>query len=353
MNRIKSLLAPLLLRKSKRPKFDQRLILHIGAHRTATTSVQRYMKRNSAALIKHGVFLPENVGRHSALFNSVFDGERSVEDMARGLQEAIGQLDVPIEKIILSDEDVSMRRKLGLLAQLREFYPVQVVYTLRRQDIWLESWYFQNVKWQWDSKLRHATWEEFLSQRKRFHWIEYDSHLAKLERLFGADNVTVNVFEKGQMPDGPVVAFCNSIGLTDREDFSDPPYMNASMSAEMVEFFRHLPLGELALKERTILRNALEQIDRDWLGNTAKQSERLMPLSERKAILQEYEEGNSRVAQRYFGRNELFLEPLPAPDVPLAELGLPERSEETMQRFLVPLVRQLASKNLLQEPDRG
>ena len=61
----------------------------------------------------------------------------------------------------------------------------------------------------------------------------------------------------------------------------------------------------------------------------------------RMEIISRHAEGNCNVAQRYFGRDHLFLEPLPAPDAPLAQMVLPEHSMDLMRDYVTPMVRGL------------
>lgn len=326
------------------------LFLHVGSHRTATTSIQKFMKANFDQLIDHGVFYPYGVARHIKLINSLFSREQSVADVAAQMTKRADGKRRKITKIVLSDEDISTRDDPSLLAKFKDHFDVKVIFSIRRQDIWLESWYFQNIKWQWNPLLSHCTFDEFLAQRDAFRWIDYDRYLTRLEKLFGKENIHLTVFEKPQMPGGPVVEFCRQIGIDDLSGFTDPPHVNSSMSAETVEFIRHLPLGAIRPRERDLLRIALEQLDSIDLGNTGKQSERLMPPDQRRAVLSEYADGNRRVAQRYFGRDELFLEPLPADDAPLAELKMPANSEELMQRFVGPLLLRLVENGTLSAP---
>lgn len=252
-----------------------------------------------------------------------------------------------INAIVLSDEDISTRTDPGLLKQFQKQFDVKIVFSMRRQDLWLESWYFQNIKWQWNPKLSHCTFDQFLSYREDFHWIHYDRYVRLLEGLFGAENVLLSVFEKQQMPDGPVMDFCRQIGLEDTSGLSNTPHFNSSMSAEMVEFIRHLPLDTFDPPERDLLRVALEQVDRLHLKNAGKQSERLMPLNLRTSILQIYEMGNAALASRRFDRKALFLDPLPDASAPLARMDLSANSSDVLHRFVGPLLKQLVTNNTI------
>ncbi len=317
------------------------LYLHIGAHRTATTSIQQFLLRNFDPLVKSGCLLPMRIARHFDMMNKLFANKLTAADAAADLNLRADKKNNEITKLILTDEDACMRSDLSPLAAFRDHFDVKVIYSLRRQDLWLESWYFQNIKWQWNPSLAHITFDEFLARREEFHWVHYDRYVRHLENMFGKENVLLSVFEKEQMPQGPIHAFLSQIGLEELFRPDETPHVNSSMSAAMVEFTRHLPLDAFSEAQRGHLLNALEAVDRTTMGNSAKQSERLLTPDRRRALLAEYEQGNTALAQRYFNRSELFLAPMPAPDAPLAQLKIPDDAASLIDRFVTPLLRQL------------
>lgn len=323
----------------------RRLILHIGAHRTATSALQVFLYNNIPTLRTKGFFYPFKVRRHLKLVNQLFNGTRSVRDTAATITKRADGFAHDIHTVILSDEDICMRPDLGLLGEFRDAFDVKVVFTLRRQDSWLESWFFQNIKWQWNQKLSHCTFDEFMDLRADFHWIHYDRYVRHLETVFGRDNIILNVHEKQQMPEGPIETFCNSIGMTDREGFDPPTHVNESFSPKISEFMRCLPLDKAAPEYRNQLTSACAAIDRQLTGGEQKQSERLLPHDRRVALMAEYEPGNRALAQRYFGRDRLFLEPLPGPEAPLAKMALPADSYELMRRYVAPLLEAVIAEH--------
>lgn len=326
----------------------RRLILHIGAHRTATSALQAFLFSNFQPLKERGVLYPFRVRRHLKLMNELLNKKRDVKDVAQNLTTRANNQPHDIHTIVLSDEDVCMRRDLSLLGQFRDSFDVKVVFTLRRQDIWLESWFFQNIKWQWNEKLSHCSFDEFMDMREEFHWIHYDRYVRHLEEVFGRDNIILNIHEKGQMPDGPIEAFCDSIGLTDREGFSAPAHINESFSPQISEFMRCLPLDAADPGYRGRLTAVCAKIDKALTGGS-KQSERLLPHDRRVALMAEYEAGNRAIAQRYFGRDTLFLDALPGPDAPLATMALPDDSYRLMMDYVAPLLAGIIADHEKQE----
>lgn len=317
------------------------LYLHIGTHRTATSSIQAFMLANWEALLARGIFHPMRIPRHFALFNAIFAGRRSVKDVAQDLLLRASKHPHEIRSIVLSDEDVCMRTDLSVLGEFREHFDVKIVFSLRRQDLWLESWYLQNIKWQWNRAFSHLTLDEFMAHAEDFHWAHYDRFLSHVESVFGKENVLPYVFEKGQMPNGPVAAFCEKIGLTDMEGLAPAPHVNSSHSPSIAEFVRLLPFDEAPDKFRARLEAAVKVVDQKLDHPPGDHSTLLLDWDRRMKVMAQHAEGNANVAQRYFGRDQLFLEPLPDADAPLAQMTLPTDSETLMRAYVAPMIRAL------------
>ena len=318
------------------------LYLHIGTHRTATSSIQAFLHGNFRNLITKGFLYPLGAKRHIVLANKLLSGAVDAAAVGADLEKRASDKPNEIHSLILSDEDICMRRNLSRLKGFSKHFNVKVVYALRRQDLWLESWYLQNVKWQWNPELCHLTLDEFLGRQADFHWIDYNGYVAHLEEVFGRENVIPYVFEKEQMPEGPVMHFCNVVGLTDRAGFNPPQHSNSSLSPLISEFMRCLPLDEAPAPYRSVLEAACTQVDDSLSGN--RTSALILNAVQRAEILETHEAGNRALARRYFGRDELFQAPLPAPDAPVASMNLPADSYELMQEFVTPLVRELISE---------
>ena len=303
------------------------------------------------ALLARGIFHPLRIARHFALFNAIFAGRRSVKDVSLDLLQRTSKHDHDIHSIILSDEDVCMRPDLSVLAGFAEHFDVKVVFALRRQDLWLESWYLQNIKWQWNKSLSHLTLDEFIARSDEFHWADYDRLLTQLDGLFGQENVLPYVFEKAQMPNGPVAAFCDRIGLTDLTGLTPAPHVNSSHSPSIAEFVRCLPLDEAPDKYRARLEAAVKAVDQQLVA-AAGHSSLLLDHAARQAVLDSHAAGNANVARRYFDRDALFLEPLPEPDAPLAQMKLPPDSATLMRDYVAPMIRGLI-KQYVDAPNRN
>lgn len=271
--------------------------------------------------------------------NQLFSAKRDVREMTDIINKRADTHPEDIHTVIMSDEDICLRQDLSPLAGFRDSFDVKVVFTLRRQDAWLESWFLQNIKWQWNKKLSHCSLDEFLAMREDFHWIHYDRYVQHLEKVFGKDNVILNIHEKQQMQGGPIETFCHSIGLTDTSAFTNPPHMNESFSPKISEFMRCLPLDTASVSYRNMLTSACANIDRTLNRPGGKsRGERIIPHTERLALMAQYQKGNRALAKRWFGRDELFFDALPDADAPLTDMALPADSYQVMEQFVAPLL---------------
>lgn len=328
------------------------LIIHPGIQRTATTSVQEFFYENFAALRRQGILYPFRTRRHVRFMNRILNGDLDVDAAAADLTARADAQSDPVHTIVLSDEAISLRRDLSVLARFRQHFDVKIVMFLRRQDLWLESWYFQNIKWQWNPRLSHCTLDEFLARRKDFHWLDYDRYVTHLEKLFGSENVEVAVFEADEMPGGPVHAFCSRIGLNDLTGLVEPKHTNASLSPAMSEFIRHLPIdqGQGDLTRRTLV-EACQAADDALPAHLSGGGKLILPHDVRRKLLNNFSKGNTRLAKRRFGRNELFRDPPPDPREPVADLRLPDNSDTLMTHFIAPVMGALIRQGAIRPPD--
>ncbi|MEM6438916.1 MAG: hypothetical protein AAF763_04345 [Pseudomonadota bacterium] len=332
----------------------RRLIVHIGVQRTATTTLQSFLKANVPALAARGVLYPYGVARHKRLANRLFNGALDPLEAARDMTERADAREAatgrPIDALLISDEDICVRLDMAPFEAMREVFDLRVVYALRRQDLWLESWYLQNVKWQWNRHLRRLTFDQFLAEADRFAWIDYDARMRRIEAAFGTDAARPYVFETAAMPDGPVAAFAQAAGL-DLAGLPTPPaHANASLSPRMTELLRRLPLHEAPPALRGKLVEAARAAEAEQSARLGPPPSRLLSPEKRAQILDRHAEGNAALARRRFGRDALFLDPPTDPAEPVADPRLPSDAEALLADYVAPLFRALIAQAQEQTP---
>lgn len=133
------------------------LHLHLGAHRTATTAVQRLLDGKSALLEREGVtFLGPRSLRGWGLYDvlqGMTDG-RPMPGLAHEARRALSELARPARRVVLSDENLigdMMRNhaeaslyadapaRLAALSRVLPAMPEQVVFTIRDPGVYWQS----------------------------------------------------------------------------------------------------------------------------------------------------------------------------------------------------------------------
>lgn len=320
----------------------RRLYLHLGVHRTGSSAIQHVMAAQFGALLSQGVFHPYAVARHDHLFNDIFSGIRSADEVARDITARADAKPVPIDRITLSDEDIICRRDLTPLAPLADHFDLHAILFLRRQDLWLESWYRQNIKWQWDRDLAQADFDQFLAQRHRFFWIDYEKLVARLERIIAPEALHIVVLDPTASAQDSVAEFLQIVGAAVPHTPAEQTRVNAALSPQMTEFMRQFPLKDLAAPERRIIEAACAKVDR---YTPIAQAAYLDP-TQRAEIMAGYAGGNRRLAERFFGRAELFFNPASDPvqdgRPPVSLRYLPKDRTDILQQLVWPVLQELA-----------
>jgi len=128
-------------------KTPRTVFLHIGPHKTGSTSLQQYLHHNRAVLARQGFLYPRSgcldgrrYGQHdfarSIAGRGSFDVARLQEEI-----EASGN-----DKILLSSEEFSLVRDPGTIVRCFDGFDVKAVIYCRRQDELLLSHFNQRVK---------------------------------------------------------------------------------------------------------------------------------------------------------------------------------------------------------------
>lgn len=234
-----------------------KLVLHIGAHKTGSTALQRHLQVNSAVLAESGI--------HYAAPDSAITSNEVADALAAGCVQAVHEFfnaHVEMAKrrgartVLVSAENFygmtivsALRRKRScsdaivqehvLIRQLKNLIPSRIddhniVCYFRRPDHFVESWYNQNIK---GSSLFDGTFTEFL--RIVYPALLYNSVLRIWADVFGQHKCTVRVYEECG---GDILSdFLGSVLDIDKSEFvRETTDANERLSRELVEFFaRH------------------------------------------------------------------------------------------------------------------
>ncbi|RYH01067.1 hypothetical protein EU805_15840 [Salipiger sp. IMCC34102] len=200
------------------------VVLHVGMHKTGTTSIQQSLGgfddgRTAYADLRH---LRGRQVNHGYGLTAMFRADprpfgihqrmgRSAAAMASIRRAWLRKLDAALalerEQLILSGEAIAMLKEPELQALrdhlLRHAERVRVIAYVREPVGYISSMYQQHIK---------------MGQRRMLTALpapEYRMKLKKFQRLFGAENVTFRPFDRDRMVGGSTLTdFANQIGIT-------------------------------------------------------------------------------------------------------------------------------------------
>ncbi|MEL7464605.1 MAG: hypothetical protein AAFN79_11095 [Pseudomonadota bacterium] len=336
-----------------------RAILHIGAPKTGTTSIQNVCARGRAQLRAEGTLYPESLGRTShqlfaAAMGRLFEpdglrralgvgGARRVlrlrSDLSAALRREVEE--TRPETLIISAENLFANvRSVGDARRIARFLKpfaksVEIVVYLRRQDRAMFS--------AWTHALRIGKSADFAvpSRFQRNGRHDYAGRLRHWRRAFGADAIYVAAFDGVS---DVVADFFDCIGI----DPPETPKGSANRSLDQVRaafmaaFNEQVPrFVDGALNPaRGDLSEAID--DAPGLGAPARLAAR-----DARAILALYARSNARLARDWNGGAPLFddalgegaseVEPVEVEDVVAIAARLWRRKQEEIARLRAQL----------------
>lgn len=145
-------------------KASPRVVLHIGAPKTASTYLQRRLRANAETLRKHGIYVPvipavAAMAGNAKLLATTLSQRPSLTfqrgfpeidvrklDPARIVTELLADWRAESESVVLSAENLRPNHAPRLRELLPPSAPCVVILFVRRQDRWFDSYFNQMVK---------------------------------------------------------------------------------------------------------------------------------------------------------------------------------------------------------------
>lgn len=264
----------------------KRIVLHIGTHKTGTTTIQRFCHINRDALAKQGVLYPRSCAYHFSQHRIAFalrgtrpPGEQDKPDLeieSRALVAEIESSDCPT--VFISSEELFALPKAAIvrLGQVLSGHEVGVLAVLRRPDELFASIYNQMVK---DPRNRffrpHRGFVDHLDRLSPD--LDFPKALQAWSDVFGPASLIVRCFE--DHPDAVAVA-ADAVGWNQQGLKTDLPRANVSVSIRTAELIR---LGKQAGLSEGQLRRLLAVGEQAF--GAGKAGESLLSPSERIHIL--------------------------------------------------------------------
>jgi len=278
------------------------VFIHIGTHKTGTTTIQRSLREASdAASVKNSwkyLVCPQAIRNfmHSHTYDIA-----AVDEFIQDLTAKIGRSD-DLLKLIVSHEGLSgwpddgyMNSKV--IAKMlwdvtsRFGFDVKIIVYLRRQDEMVESMYTQKIH-----EGGTLCFSEFVSRLSPGLSYNYFRMLDDWASYFGKERLIVRSYhsasQRGLLEDFGEVAGIN-LDTHAKFERSNPSYSdNAIQIARIAN-------EALDLSSKTKLRQALQKT----MAKSKDNAHSLFLLEQRKEFLSAYEESNQNVADHFFGQN--------------------------------------------------
>ena len=220
----------------------KKLILHIGRHKTGTSSLQRFLNINRDGLKSFGIYYPISgtapIAHHyiARYFNRRAN-ERFSEDEREKHTQAFRNLMHEVanrsETVLLSSEGFQNCNPKSLARGIEADF-VQIFVYIREQVEYLISAYQQKV---------HATnYTGSLEEFSEGFLVNYDVFLRRWEEVFGKSNMKVRIYSRTTLKNSDIVSdFCQNIGIPDGSLLLRPEGdQNPSIGGALLELKRRI-----------------------------------------------------------------------------------------------------------------
>ena len=282
------------------------IIIHIGRHKTGTTSIQHFLALNEDLLLnQYGIYYPD-IGRdplmkyHHPLFRDWAENKKNLD--LQLINEIIETAKRKYASRILLSSEILSRDSIteSKWLQLKEAFKekITIIVYLRRQDKYLQSMYAEEIL--------HGLIKSKSTIKDTKTNLDYFHFLAPICRTFTQNRIIVKSFDRA-IKLGLYQDFVKNLGITLNDEFQLPPdnlnqslpwrYLNIVRYANDYPFMRRLFINTISMR----LIVSLAKIFPSFFNTP-------LPLTEeqRQEILSRYEESNKMVARKYFGGEDLF-----------------------------------------------
>lgn len=290
---------------------SKEVILHIGAGKTGTSSIQRCLSNNANELLNHDIYVPstdlsldgQRTGQHVWYFASL--RKKTIEEAKTALETNLrAQLKTQSQsKILLSAENLSDRNGISsLFKDLAKEYTFKIIFYIRRQDNYLLS------AWQqWFAKADNDFWAWML--RSAGNIGNWKLVIEDWESVIPRENIQVRIYDRQELVNEDVVSdFFNLLNVpTSSLNIESGSNQNPSFNLGIID---------LVEKNSNLFEGAHDNEFYNFLAKFSPSSKKISkhsPISfkQRMAILSKYNESNNWILENYFpkGRNHLFKNP--------------------------------------------
>lgn len=296
----------------------KKIFMHVGPHKTGTTTIQFSMNLNKNLLKKNGIYYPksgfvsEGLPGHHNLAWELSGNDRYAEKYGTW-SDLVSELNrVNFDRIILSSEDLCTlpREKVIQINEYLKDFDVHIVIYVRRQDQRLQS--------AWSEKIKNAkddtewlSFPEFVARVDyKFPYYDYYTLIQKWSDVFGKPKIIVRVLEKNQLRGTLFNDFLTACEVPNPEQYQDADDMNLSPGIKTIVINRELKQRlHGKLDKGAMLRFYFSIREYADLAGWNRDKWSFIDKELHQKIMEMYRSSNQKIAREFFGRDELFLEP--------------------------------------------
>jgi hypothetical protein len=275
------------------------IFLHIGAGKTASSAIQKFLNLNAAEFESAGIFVPDNSmrgeenqrGQHVSYFEWILEDPGSA---AARLQDDIQRITAEkpdCHSIVLSAENLSNPHGYpALFKELAELYEIRIIFYVRRQDD-----YFISAWQQWYCKR-----DSDFNRWTELEWIKANWQLVCMRwaKVVPLNRMRVRVYETISMANGGILAdFADALQYPDPVALHQPALLENPSLCDAVT--------ELATGKRSLFHdihdNNLYEMILDLTGTkyVKRKRETCVSIEDRCKLIASYRECNEWLCQTF------------------------------------------------------
>ena len=272
--------------------------MHIGLHKTGTSSIQESLIQNKKKLKTDGILYLNDLINLNKIINSDSFNQLLADQFLNEIEKVLKKDKNNIRKVIISNESLSGNPFadynnnniiIKYLSALNKLFDTKIIIYLRRQDEFIESLYTQSIK----SGNTHI-FDKFIKSfnTQKFNWYNY---LKQWLEYFTKNDLKIRIYNKRTLAKGNVVHdFANIINSQVLKEDKRSYQINSGYSQKSLEIARSFN-QYLNKEEIKHIRPYLEKIDPKIKFNSFN----YFSYKDRKQLLSYYEKSNKELMKYY------------------------------------------------------
>lgn len=288
-------------------KAMHKVILHIGRHKTGTSTLQSFLVNNREYLQSQGYYYPlpaKGIAHHQIAdyFRRKVRSENTAvyENAKKAIDTFMAEIANINDAVLLSSEAFQNADPL-LVGEVFKAEYTQVVLYLREQVSYAISSYQQAVH----ARNLSCSAEQYCQK----FFLDYDKFLMQWESVLGRENVIVRIYDRAKLKGGDIVEdFGATIGLENISQMSRasiaPLGTNTSIGGVLLEFKRIINAANFDMgSHRGMLYNVLSQMAYE---NDEYRVKPYVSPEVKNEIISRCLDSNRRVCERHFSGVNVF-----------------------------------------------